>query len=121
MLKTHLNGQHQEYCSRLSIRVFQLNVVLIAQMDEEKEAKKLHRARLILAGHTFADDDDPFEGLTPQVCTFQRFPFALLSLLCFGGNCPRMDPGRCLMVCRRLSSTCKRQSQLVHRLQTHLR
>ena len=37
------------------------------QIDEEKEAKKKERARLILAGHSFTEDDDPFEGLTPQV------------------------------------------------------
>lgn len=37
------------------------------QVDEEKEAKKLQRARMVLAGHAFTDDDDPFEGLTPQV------------------------------------------------------
>ena len=37
------------------------------QIDEEKEARKLERARLVLAGHPFsADDDDPFEGLSPQ-------------------------------------------------------
>jgi hypothetical protein len=36
-------------------------------VDEDKEARKLQRARLVLAGHTFVDDDDPFEGLTPQV------------------------------------------------------
>ncbi|CAL8470149.1 g9691 [Coccomyxa elongata] len=36
------------------------------KVDEEKEAKKLQRARMVLAGHAFTDDDDPFEGLTPQ-------------------------------------------------------
>ena len=37
-------------------------------MDEEKEARKQERARLVLAGHPLSgDDDDPFEGLTPRV------------------------------------------------------
>ncbi|CAL5218668.1 g375 [Coccomyxa viridis] len=36
------------------------------KIDEEKEAKKRERARLLLAGHSMAEDDDPFEGLTPQ-------------------------------------------------------
>ena len=40
------------------------------QVDEEKEARKLERARLVLSGHPFAaGDDDPFEGLSPQVIT----------------------------------------------------
>ncbi len=40
---------------------------VLCQIDEEKEAKKRERARLLLAGHSMAEDDDPFEGLTPQV------------------------------------------------------
>ncbi len=36
-------------------------------MDEDKEARKLQKARMVLAGQPFTDDDDPFEGLTPQV------------------------------------------------------
>ncbi|EIE25925.1 hypothetical protein COCSUDRAFT_60929 [Coccomyxa subellipsoidea C-169] len=36
------------------------------KVDEDKEARKLQKARMVLAGQPFTDDDDPFEGLTPQ-------------------------------------------------------
>ncbi|KAK9834190.1 hypothetical protein WJX81_006967 [Elliptochloris bilobata] len=36
------------------------------KVAEEKEARKLAAARLALAGGTFAEDEDPFEGLTPR-------------------------------------------------------
>lgn len=39
------------------------------QIDEEKEERKKERARLLLAGHSFTDEDDPFEGSTPEVST----------------------------------------------------
>ena len=45
---------------------------VLCQIDEEKEARKKERARLLLAGHSMAEDDDPFEGLTPQVRTVAR-------------------------------------------------
>ena len=40
---------------------------MCGQINEEKEARRRERARLILAGHSFTEEDDPFEGLTPQV------------------------------------------------------
>ena len=43
------------------------------QVNEEKEEKRRERARLLLAGHSFTDEDDPFEGLTPDVSKICRF------------------------------------------------
>ncbi|KAK2076941.1 hypothetical protein QBZ16_005169 [Prototheca wickerhamii] len=37
------------------------------KVDEDKEARKKERARLILAGRSLLEtDEDPFDGLTPQ-------------------------------------------------------
>ena len=44
----------------------------LCQINEEKEARRRERARLLLAGHSIAEDDDPFEGLTPKVEQFAR-------------------------------------------------
>ena len=40
---------------------------VLCQINEDKEARRRERARLLLAGHSFSEDDDPFEGLTPEV------------------------------------------------------
>ena len=50
-------------------------VGLHAQVNEEKEARKVAAARLALAGGSFAADEDPFEGLSPRVCTSSRPAF----------------------------------------------
>ena len=67
---------------------------LARQVDEEKEAQKQERARLVLAGHPFsADDDDPFEGLTPQV---------LLTPMCHAHDAPPLsERWGCLGLMRR--------------------
>ena len=50
----------------------------VPKVDEDKEARKKERARLILAGRSLLEtDEDPFDGLTPQVSSLLRNEFSV--------------------------------------------
>ena len=40
---------------------------VLCQINEDKEARRRERARLLLAGHSLSEEEDPFDGLTPEV------------------------------------------------------